>query len=240
MEAILVVAAMLGSALAAVTGFGVGSLLTPILALHVGTKLAVAAVSIPHAVATGLRLTLLRSDIDRRVLIQFGIPSALGGLTGALLHAGSSNPILSLIFATILLYAGIAQLLGVARRHHFSPQTAWIGGVLSGLLGGLVGNQGGIRAAGLSAFRLNRQAFVATATASGMIVDAVRMPVYMAAESHALLDLWPLIGLLSAAAIVGTLFGQRLLRGLPELWFERVVGAVLIGFGLLMLFETMH
>lgn len=45
---LVVVAAMVAGAIASVTGFGIGSLLTPILGFHVGTKIAVAAVSIPH------------------------------------------------------------------------------------------------------------------------------------------------------------------------------------------------
>ena len=39
--------AVVAGAIAAVTGFGIGSLLTPVLALQVDTRLAVAAVSIP-------------------------------------------------------------------------------------------------------------------------------------------------------------------------------------------------
>ena len=43
-------------ALASIAGFGVGSLLTPLLAPAFGAKLAVAVVSVPHAIATLLRL----------------------------------------------------------------------------------------------------------------------------------------------------------------------------------------
>src|SRR5574337_446417 len=41
--------------IASVAGFGIGSLLTPLFALRVGTRLAVAAVSVPHVLATALR-----------------------------------------------------------------------------------------------------------------------------------------------------------------------------------------
>ena len=82
---ILIVSALAG-ALAAVTGFGIGSLLTPVLALQVDTRLAVAAVSIPHVVGTALRFWLLKGGVDRQVFWSFGLTSAAGGLTGALLH----------------------------------------------------------------------------------------------------------------------------------------------------------
>ena len=52
-------------AIAAVAGFGIGSLLTPILSQQIGTKLAVAAVAIPHLLGTALRSWLLREPVDR-------------------------------------------------------------------------------------------------------------------------------------------------------------------------------
>lgn len=50
-EALVVVVALVAGSISAVTGFGIGSLLTPVLALQVDTRLAVAAVSIPHVIA---------------------------------------------------------------------------------------------------------------------------------------------------------------------------------------------
>jgi uncharacterized membrane protein YfcA len=62
--AVLAIAALAG-ALAAVTGFGIGSLLTPLLALEMDTRLAVAAVSIPHVAGTAVRFRLLSGNVDR-------------------------------------------------------------------------------------------------------------------------------------------------------------------------------
>src|SRR6187431_2026393 len=96
--ALVAVGAFLAGAVASLSGFGVGSVLTPILALRVETKLAVAAVSIPHFIATALRLWLLREHIDRQLLWSFGLMSALGGLAGALLQSYVDSPILTSIF----------------------------------------------------------------------------------------------------------------------------------------------
>jgi len=66
-ESALLLVATAAGAIAAVTGFGIGSLLTPLLALHVGTKIAVAAVSIPHLIAPIILLlgvvTLIRGRV---------------------------------------------------------------------------------------------------------------------------------------------------------------------------------
>src|SRR5437660_9723757 len=95
--ALLFVAAILGGAIASLAGFGIGSVLTPLLALSVGTKEAVVAVSIPHLIATAIRFWSLRRNIDLNVLKHFGLASAAGGLLGALLGARFSSPILAYI-----------------------------------------------------------------------------------------------------------------------------------------------
>lgn len=50
----IAIAAAVAGGIASVAGFGVGSILTPLLAVRLGTKLAVAAVSIPHVTATAI------------------------------------------------------------------------------------------------------------------------------------------------------------------------------------------
>jgi uncharacterized membrane protein YfcA len=66
----------------------------------------------------------------------------------------------------------------------FRGSAAWIAGALSGLLGGLVGNQGGLRSAALLGFDLSKRSFVATATAVGLLVDGARMPVYVVTQAQ--------------------------------------------------------
>jgi hypothetical protein len=51
-----------------------------------------------------------------------------------------------------------------------------------GLLGGLVANQGEVPAAALLGFDVEREAFVATATAVTRIVDGARVPVYLVTQ----------------------------------------------------------
>src|SRR5262245_12984325 len=101
---------IVAGAIAAVSGFGIGSVLTPLFAAHYGTKLAVALVSIPHLAGTALRFARLRAHVDRRVLIRFGVLSAIGGLLGALLHARADSPVLTIVFGALLIFAGATSL----------------------------------------------------------------------------------------------------------------------------------
>jgi len=61
--ALVFLAGVLAGGIGAVAGFGIGSLLTPLLALETEFKVAVAAVSIPHVLGTALRFRLLRRHI---------------------------------------------------------------------------------------------------------------------------------------------------------------------------------
>jgi uncharacterized membrane protein YfcA len=230
-EIAVAAAAVLAGTVASVAGFGIGSLLTPLLALRADAKLAVAAVSIPHVVGTAVRFWLLRGHLDRRIFLWFGLTSAVGGLTGALLHAYASSRALAVVFGCLLLFVGLSELTGLMRRVRLGRRAAWVAGALSGIFGGLVGNQGGIRSASLLAFDSDPRTFVATATAVGLVVDGARLPVYLATEWDGLQGLWPLIAIATAGVVAGTLAGARLLRGVPEPVFRRVVALLLLSLG---------
>src|SRR5207237_8244434 len=84
--AIAVVAAVIAGAIASVAGFGIGSVLTPVLSTQLDVRLAIAAVSLPHLAGTIVRFLLVRTHIDRGVLFAFGAASAIGGPPGLALQ----------------------------------------------------------------------------------------------------------------------------------------------------------
>jgi hypothetical protein len=226
--------AIVAGAVAAVSGFGIGSLLTPLLAAAVGMKVAVAAVSLPHFVATCARLWGLRKHVDRRVLLHFGILSAVGGLLGALLQSRSNSPILGVLFGCLLLFAGVSGLAGWSEQMHFRRGTAWLAGALSGFFGGIVGNQGGIRSAALMGFQLSKESLVATATATGVLVDTARMPVYLITQARGLFQVATYILLATFGCLVGTFWGVRMLERIPVRWYRRVLSSLICALGLYM------
>ena len=114
---LLTLAGIVAGAIAAISGFGIGSILTPLLAAWLGTKLAVALVSVPHFIGTALRFAVIRQHVNRRVLWSFGITSAAGGLIGALLHVWLRSVVLGYVLGVLLVFAGITGLTGLASAH---------------------------------------------------------------------------------------------------------------------------
>jgi hypothetical protein len=233
--AILAVAIAAGAA-ASVVGFGIGSLLTPLFMVWFAADVAVAAVTLPHAVATALRCWRLRAHIDPGVLATFGVLSAAGALVGALVYASIGPSSLTRILGGLLLLTAVAQLTGLAARWRPRGPIVAALGLLSGFFGGVAGNQGGLRSAALTAFRLPPTAFVATATAAGLMVDAARTPVYLWTSGSALMPLWPPIAAALTGVVIGTLVGERILMGLTPRRFGQVVGGAvgLLGVWLLL------
>jgi uncharacterized protein len=233
---LIVIAGFAAGGVASVAGFGIGSLLTPVFVTQVATQVAVAAVSIPHVVGTAARFWLLRGQVDRHLLVRFGLTSAAGGLTGALLQARTGSAGLTILFGSLLLFVAASELTGLSKRMRFRGAAAWIAGALSGLLGGMVGNQGGIRSAAMLGVDVPRQAFVGTATAVALIVDGARLPVYLATTGDDLLAMWPTIVFATIGVLCGTLFGHRVLVRIPEEKFRPTVAALLAILGTAMLF----
>jgi uncharacterized membrane protein YfcA len=195
------------------------------------TAEAVAVVAIPHFIATGLRLAGLRRNIHWPTFRQFGIASAVGGLIGAALQARLRSPELSMVLGVLLIMAGGSEL---AQRRLPLPTTRFwrlLGGTLSGLFGGMVGNQGGIRAAALLGFNLSARELVATSTASAILVDAARLPIYLLTAGSAIVAAKETVMIASIGVVIGTVVGVPTLGRIPPSAYKRLLGGLLLILG---------
>ena len=118
-DALFALTSVVAGAVAAVAGFGIGSILTPLLALQLGTKIAVAVVAIPHFIATVIRFWIIRARVNKKVLLGFGSASAAGGLIGAVLHSTLQSTVLTVVFGALLVFAGFMGMTGLAQKMRF-------------------------------------------------------------------------------------------------------------------------
>ncbi len=234
-EFILFAASIAAGGIAAISGFGIGSVLTPVVSTRIDTRLAVAIVSIPHFIGTLLRFVRLRRHVNRSLALSFGIASAVGGLGGAILNAYANGSILRYVFGALLVFAGLSGIAGLAERMELKGPWKWVGGFVSAAFGGLVGNQGGIRSAAMLGFDLSKESFIATATVIALVVDGARMPVYFVTEHDRIFQSLPIVLIAAAGVVAGTLLGARLLDRIAERTFKRVVSWLILGLGVFML-----
>lgn len=232
---LLFAVSLLAGSVAAISGFGMGSILTPYLLLRYQASEAIVLVALPHAWATAFRMLRLRHDIHWPTFRQFGLASAVGGLAGAFAQGMIGGPGLVSLLAVLLFLAGTGEL---RQRSVPLPQgRGWklIGGALSGFFGGMLGNQGGIRSAALLRFGLTPRQIVATATATALLVDGARLPVYLTTAGSIITSEYGAIICMAAGATLGTLLGVPVLGRIAEVAYRRLVGGMLITLAILLL-----
>jgi len=244
---LIAASAAVASAFTFLTGFGLGTILLPVFLLAMGPALAVAAVAPVHLFHNLGKFLLLRSHVDRQVLVHFGVPAFGAAAFGAwglarltdLPELGTWSiigksfsicPLKLVIGLSLAVFSGW-ELLGGGGGIRGVP--LWVGGLASGLLGGLTGHQGAIRSAFFLGKNLPKEAFIATGAAAACAVDITRIAVYVQFfRSLGGSTPWSMVGAATAGAALGLWVGRISLRNVPTGTFRQIIGIALVVFGL--------
>lgn len=224
LQVLIPAAALFTSLLTLLSGFGLGTLLLPVFALFFPLPLAVLLTAVVHLLNNCLKLFLLWSHVDRRVVYRFGLAAIAGATLGAwaLDAVGRMAPLYEGVRVTVdPLRIAVALLMAAFAATELSPRPPGAavhpryqvaGGVLSGFFGGFSGHQGALRAMFLLRAGLTKEAYIATGVAIACLVDLTRIPVYLASPLRgAVVAQWPLLVSCTVAAFAGAYIGRRLI-----------------------------
>lgn len=253
MEIVLAAAALGVAILTLYSGFGLGTLLLPVLLFFYPPEVAVAATAVVHLLNNLLKVALVGRFADRKILWRFALPAIPAAFVGAwLLHllAGgeavarytvgsrdmSVTPIGLVVGALIVLFA-VLDLAGVLKKRALPPRLLPLGGLMSGFFGGLSGHQGALRSLVLVRLGLDKTGYIGTAVSASTLVDLTRLAVYGTAwigSWDAIATTYSLRPLLIAvgAAFLGTFIGLRLLGKVTLAGLHRLIGILLLVAGL--------
>jgi len=227
-------AALLVAALVLMSGFGLGTLLTPLFVLFYDIKIAVLLVAIVHFSNNLFKLGLFFRHLDWAILKRFGAISIAGAFVGSLLQAELESETLKIGLGILLIILGIVEFLPPRISWRLPKKLDPLGGFLSGLLGGVLGNQGAVRSAYLLNYSLSKEAFVATATIIACLIDVTRIPIYLMNYHSEIAVAWPYLIATILSAFVGTLIGKWLLDIVTLGAFRRVVAGSVVVVGIAM------
>jgi uncharacterized protein len=238
-------AAFLASMLTFFSGFGLGTILTPVFVFFFPVDIAIALTGVVHFFNNIFKITLVGRNINKTVLLRFGIPAIVASFLGAWLllritampelfqyelgaKIFSVTPV-KLIIAILLLLFAILEILPAAQRIQFGKDKLVLGGVLSGFFGGLTGIQGAIRSAFLIKSGLSKEAYIATGVAIACLIDFSRLSVYATrVASSSLTDNLTLLIAATLSAMAGALIGNMLLKKITLRFIQFVVAIMLI------------
>lgn len=227
------------------SGFGLGTILTPVLMAFFPVDLAIALTGVVHFFNNIFKLLLVGRQADRAVLLRFGIPAVIAAVLGAylMLNLTDLKPLfdyqlfgktfevypLKLLIALLLIIFASMDLIPYFSRLQFGRDKLALGGALSGFFGGLSGNQGALRSAFLIKAGLSKEAFIGTAVAVSTFVDFTRLSVYATRFAQAgLIDNLPLVAIATLAAITGAFLGNKLLKKVTMHFLQVTVAVMLI------------
>jgi uncharacterized protein len=160
---IISVAALITSLLTFFSGFGLGTILTPVFAIFFPIETAIALTGVVHFLNNLFKLTLIGLKADKHVVIRFGIPAFFAAIAGAYLllrishleaiytyALGNNEYVITpvkLIVAVLLIIFCLMESVPYLKNIEFGRNKLVIGGLLSGFFGGISGNQGALRSA---------------------------------------------------------------------------------------------
>lgn len=252
MEYILIpIVALLASVLTFFSGFGLGTILLPAFGLFFPIEMAIALTAIVHFLNNIFKLGLVFKNIDRKVVLGFGIPALLFSFLGAFLldkitHANVLTEyilngkmyqitIMKVVVATLLIFFALFELIPKLKNLQFDKKYLPFGGMLSGFFGGLSGHQGALRSAFLTKVGLSKEAFIASGVAIACLIDLSRLSVYskQILNVHNQID-FRLIIIAVLAAFIGVYFGNKLVKKVTITTIQTIVAVMLILFAIVL------
>jgi uncharacterized protein len=246
MEIVIIsVTAFLVAILTFFSGFGLGTILTPVFMIFFPVDLAIALTGIVHFFNNLFKLLLVGRKADKQVLLRFGIPAVIAALLGSwlLLNITDLRPLFAyqmfgrtfevfpvkFIISVLLIIFATIDLIPYFSKLQFGKDKLPIGGALSGFFGGLSGNQGALRSAFLIKAGLSKETFVATAVVVSTFVDFTRLSVYATRFTKAgLSDNLTLVICATLSAIGGAYIGNKLLKKVTLKFLQVTVAIMLI------------
>lgn len=243
--------ALFASGLTLLSGFGLGTILMPALAIFFPVPVAVGATAIVHLANNLFKLLLIGRSANKSIVARFGIPAVIAALLGAsLLTYVSSVPgiasyrlgghvheitIVKLVIGSLIVFFSCLELIPAFAKISIDQKYMAVGGILSGFFGGLSGNQGALRSMFLLKTGLKKEEFIGTNVVLAVMVDFGRLTVYgmgfYSVHSTVLTDSGGLVLAATISAFVGAFLGKEILKKVTLRAVQIVVGTMLILLG---------
>jgi uncharacterized membrane protein YfcA len=249
---VICLTALGGSALTFFSGFGLGTLLTPVFAIFFPIELAIALTAIVHFMNNLFKLAMVARKAQWKMVLRFGVPSAVAALGGALLlrQMEGGAPVttwqagqhtfevtwIKLVIGLVMFFFALYELIPAWRDKQFDAKYLIPGGFLSGFFGGLSGHQGALRSAFLVRSGLGKEAYIGTGVVIACMVDVTRLSVYAEriGGHWAELDV-PLLVCATLSAFLGAFIGNKLLKKITLTFLQYMVGILLMLFSVMVM-----
>lgn len=216
---IFLLLALVAEIIGTIGGFGSSVFFVPLGNFYFDFYSVLGLTAIFHLSSNVSKIFLFKKGLDKKLLINIGVPSVIFVILGGVLSKHLNSKYLE-IFLGVFLVAFSAFFL-IRNKFSFSPnrKNAIVGGTLSGFSAGLLGTGGAIRGLTMAAFNLEKSVFIATSAFIDFMIDFSRTFVYYQngyIHDHDL----KYVPFLFVIGIVGTFIGKKILAYIPQSKFR--------------------
>ena len=231
--------ALVAEILGTVGGFGSSLFFIPIAGYFLDFHSVLGITALFHVSSNLTKIFFFREGVDKKLLINIGIPAVIFVILGAFLSKFIGSNLLEFILSIFLILLSMFFL--IFKNISIQPTTAnsVTGGILSGLFAGLVGTGGAIRGLTLAAYGLSAEVFIATSAIIDLGIDASRSVVYFLNGYVHYHDLY-LIPILFIVSVVGTYIGKKILAKVNDKQFKSLVLILVLITGLVTFIKMLN
>lgn len=225
-------AALFCEVVGTVGGFGSSVFFVPLAGFFFPQKVVLGLTGVFHVFSNISKLILFWRNINWRVTLLFGIPGVLMVALGAWFSTWVHFQYMELALGIFLISFSLFFLFIPSVTVSDTPVASVTGGSIAGFLAGMIGTGGAVRGLALTAYNLEKNAFVATSAAVDMGVDATRTAIYLGHSFLQIGHLW-LIPLLLVISWLGSWIGKMILGKIDQLQFRRTVLILILLIGII-------
>lgn len=247
--AVIAIVAALASALTLYSGFGLGTLLLAAFSIFFPAEIAVAATAVVHLLNNLFKGTLLGRHADWRIVARFGLPAVPAAIAGAwlLTYLGGTRRLYewsagevtygptgaAFTIGVLMIALAALELIPWFQRLSAPPRLLPVGGLVTGFIGGLTGQQGAFRSMFLLRCDLEPSRYIATGVMIAVLIDLSRIPAYAVGfgETTVRAGDWALIAVATICAFAGALIGTRYLKKATIGIVRIVVASLMLAIG---------
>lgn len=212
-------------------GFGSSLLVMPLAGHFMAFEQALGITALFHVFSNTVKILLFRHGLDKALALRLGVPAVVGVVIGALLTGVLGGVWLRVALGVVLVLIAIWMLVMPNVVIRPTTRNAIVGGGVSGFLAGLVGTGGAVRGVVLTAFGLEKAAFVATSAWIDLGVDLGRSVIY-GGQGYFNSSVLVYLPALAIVSYLGTWLGKKALAHIPEKQFKRIVLVLVLLVGL--------
>ncbi len=248
--ALIAITAFLASGLTLFSGFGLGTVLLPVFALFLPVPAAIAATAVVHLLNNVFKGGLVGRKADWATVVRFGLPAVPAAVIGAGLlvrleassrlfewtlgHRTFGPTAAGLTVGALLSALAVLELQPWFQRLAAPAHLQPLGGALTGVIGGLTGQQGVFRTIFLLKSGLEPARLIATGVILAIVIDLSRLPAYALAFAGSLSTEgreWRLIAVGVIAAFAGAALGARHLEKVTVAFVRAIVATLMLVIG---------